>query len=82
MSIDFIEVRSNDRKWARYVLSCICTYSKASELVPLADKKAEAVKFAFRDQVAMRYGCSLVVRSDGGKEYMGVFDAMMKSYKI
>ena len=30
----------------------------------------------------MRYGCPLVVRSDGGREFMGEFDAMMKTYKI
>ena len=82
MSVDLIEDRSDDCKWARYVLSCICAYSKAPELVPLAYKKDETVKFAFKDQFVMRYGFSLVVRNDRGKEFMGVFDATMKIYKI
>ena len=82
VSADLIEVRSEDRRWARFVLTCVDAYSKAPKLVPLKDKKAESIMYAFRDQVIMRYGCPLVVRTDGGREFMGKFAAMLKTYNI
>ena len=49
VSVDLIEIRSTDERVKRYVLCCICAYSKSPELVPLENKRAASVRDAFRD---------------------------------
>ena len=79
--MDLIEVCKSLAQEGKYVLSVICAYSKAPELVCLKTRSAEAVTQAFKDQVVCRYGCPLVVRFDEGKEFLGKFKLYLRTIR-
>ena len=47
--VDLLEIRNKEETVQKYVLSCICAFSKAPELVPLNDKRSSTVAQAFKD---------------------------------
>ena len=69
LSVDLIEIRDKDETIFKYVLSVICNYSKNPELIVLKNKSSKEVALSFKNQVILRYGSPLVVRSDGGLEF-------------
>ena len=79
MSCDLIEIKGDKDVIERYVLSCICAYCKACELVPIPYKSAATVTKAFKENIVLRYGPPLCVRTDNGGEFKADFNTLMQN---
>ena len=68
-SIDFVgPFTTPDNLGRKYILTCICDFSRFIELVPCRDKSAESVATALL-QIFGRYGSPRQIRRDNAKEF-------------
>lgn len=62
----------------RYVMISIEHFSKHLVLTPLPSKEARYTALAFRSQVLCKFGACAEVVTDGGGEFDGEFDSLLK----
>ena len=61
----------------KYVMVCVEAFSKHAELVPIRDKSAPEVAYAFLHNVLGRFGACAEVVTDQGTEFQGEFQDLL-----
>jgi hypothetical protein len=61
-----------------YVMICIEAFTKWAEVIPIPSKQAEQTRQAFLLHVLSRYSAPAEVVTDQGKEWQGVFAALLE----
>jgi transposase-like protein len=65
------------RRRNKYVLIAVEHWTKHLVLVPLVDKTPACTAYAFKYAVLAYHGACAEVCTDGGREWLGEFDALM-----
>ena len=61
----------------KHLLIVVDPFSKWIELFPLKTKESLEISLKFYLDVICRFGKPHTIRSDGGTEFMGIFDALL-----
>jgi len=62
-----------------YILLMVDAGTRLADVVPLPNKTAATVSLAFMQNWVCRYGAPAIVASDGGSEFEGSFDNVLRS---
>ena len=65
-----------------HVLTCVDTFSKYVVFVPLEDRRASSVAYAFKSHVLAVFGVPLYLRCDNGGEFKREFAGLATTYGI
>ena len=80
-SLDLGELAVSHRG-SKYIMLAVEHFSGYIVAVPLADKSAETVAFAFETSVLAHFGAPAEVLTDQGTEFYGAFDEMLERWLI
>ena len=63
---------------AKYIIVCVCIFSRWVEVGVIWDKQASTIASWFHSNKTCRFGTPVVVRSDRGSEFRGVFHRYLR----
>ena len=69
VAMDLLDMSVTTTKGNRYVLVMVDCFSRWTEACPLPDKTAQSVADAFFSQIVSRFGITMVIHSDQGREF-------------
>ena len=69
VAMDLLDMSVTTTRGNRYVLVIVDCFSRWTEACPLPDKTAQSVADAFFSQIVCRFGMTIVIHSDQGREF-------------